>query len=167
MSCERMENRILGYVDGRLKASEAREVEIHLEACAICRLRVNEFRAVSGLLDELPMIEPSPAFDARVRARVAAEPVKRNWWAWLAPSPRVAFAAAMLVLAMVYVGTRPRQQPALDAVNNNAVVAPEAIANDMPVLENYDVLANFEALTDLPDPIQNDDDSQQDTNQQM
>jgi len=67
----------------------------------------------------------------------------------------------------VYVGTRPRQQPALDAVNNNAVVAPEAIANDMPVLENYDVLANFEALTDLPDPIQNDDDSQQDTNQQM
>ena len=167
MSCERMENRILGYVDGRLKASEAREVETHLEACAICRLRVNEFRAVSGLLDELPMIEPSPAFDARVRARVAAEPVKRNWWAWLAPSPRVAFAAALLVLAMVYVGTRPRQQPALDAVNNNAVVAPEAIANDMPVLENYDVLANFEALTDLPDPIQNDDDSQQDTNQQM
>jgi anti-sigma factor RsiW len=167
MSCERMENRILGYVDGRLKASEAREVETHLEAWAICRLRVNEFRAVSGLLDELPMIEPSPAFDARVRARVAAEPVKRNWWAWLAPSPRVAFAAAMLVLAMVYVGTRPRQQPALDAVNNNAVVAPEAIANDMPVLENYDVLANFEALTDLPDPIQNDDDSQQDTNQQM
>jgi anti-sigma factor RsiW len=166
MSCERMESRILGYVDGRLKAGEAREVETHLEACAICRLRVNEFRAVSGLLDELPMIEPSPAFDARVRARVAAEPVKRNWWAWLAPSPRVAFAAAMLVASIVYVGTRQGQQPSLNSVNNT-VAAPEAIANDMPVLENYDVLANFEALTDLPDPIQNDDDSQQDTNQQM
>jgi anti-sigma factor RsiW len=166
MSCERMESRILGYVDGRLKARDAREVETHLETCATCRLRVNEFRAVSGLLDELPMIEPSPAFDARVRARVAAEPVKRSWLAWLMTSPRVAFAAAMLVASIVYVGTRPGQPPSLNQANNT-VAAPEAIANDMPVLENYDVLANFEALTDLPDPIQNDDDSQQDTNQQM
>jgi len=166
MSCERMESRILGYVDGRLKARDAREVETHLEACATCRLRVNEFRAVSGLLDELPMIEPSPAVDARVRARVAAEPVKQSWLSLLTPSPRVAFAAAMLVASIVYVGTRPGQQPPLNPANN-PVAAPEAIANDMPVLENYDVLANFEALTDLPDPIQNDDDSQQDTNQQM
>jgi len=166
MSCERMESRILGYVDGRLKASYTREVETHLETCATCRLRVNEFRAVSGLLDELPMMEPSPAFDARVRARVAAEPVKQSWWAWLAPSPRVVFAAVMLVASIAYVGTRPRQ-PAVQDAANTTVAAPEAIANDMPVLENYDVLANFEALTDLPDPIQNDDDSQQDTNQQM
>jgi anti-sigma factor RsiW len=164
MSCERMESKILGYVDGRLKPSEAHEVETHLEGCATCRLRVNEFRAVSGLLDELPMIEPSGAFDARVRARVAAEPVKQSWWAWLAPSPRVAFAASMLLLATVWIGTRPRPTAVPDAANSPA---PEAIAQDMPVLENYDVLANFEALTDLPDPIQNDDDSQQDSNQQM
>jgi len=45
--------------DGRLKEGERREVEKHLAACAACRLRVNEFRAVSGLLDELPVIEPS------------------------------------------------------------------------------------------------------------
>jgi len=160
-----MESKILGYVDGRLKPGEAREVETHLEGCATCRLRVNEFRAVSGLLDELPMIEPSPAFDARVRARVAAEPVRQSWWAWLAPSPRVAFAASMLALAMVWVGVRHGDYPAVPNWNNPT--APEPIAKDMPVLENYDVLANFEALTDLPDPIQNDDDSQQDTNQQM
>ena len=89
MSCNRMESRILPYVDGRLKASEQREVETHLAKCAACRVRVNEFRAVSGLLEELPQIEPSGAFDARVRARVAAEPVKQSWWAWLAPSPRL------------------------------------------------------------------------------
>src|SRR5262249_51780880 len=99
MSCERMENRILSYVDGRLKESERAEVEKHLDACPACRLRVNEFRAVSELLDELPVVEPSGAFDARVRARVAAEPVKQSWLAWLRPSPRVAFAASMLLLA--------------------------------------------------------------------
>src|SRR6266705_4465049 len=107
MSCSRMENKILGYVDGRLKESERLEVEKHLAACPACRLRVNEFRAVSGLLDELPMIEPSSAFDLRVHARVAAEPVKQSWWAWMMPAPRVAIAAAMLLLASVWIGTRP------------------------------------------------------------
>jgi len=72
MSCSRMEKRILGYMDGRLKEGERLEMEKHLAACAACQLRVNEFRAVNVLLDELPMIEPSAAFDVRVHARVAA-----------------------------------------------------------------------------------------------
>src|SRR6266705_3270630 len=87
MSCGRMENKILGYVDGRLKEGERLEVEKHLAACAACRVRVSEFRAVGVLLDELPVIEPSAAFDIRVHARVAAEPAKQSWWAWFAPSP--------------------------------------------------------------------------------
>ncbi len=88
-----MENKILGYVDGRLKEGERLEMEKHLSTCAACQLRVNEFRAVNVLLDELPMIEPSAAFDFRMQARVAAEPAKQSWWAWLTPSPRIAFAA--------------------------------------------------------------------------
>jgi hypothetical protein len=38
------------------------------------------------------------------------------------------------------------------------------------LLENYDVLSNFEPLTDLPQPVQGDDSNQQpqpDTNEQM
>ena len=111
MSCSRMEKKILAYVDGRLKESERLEMEKHLVACAACQLRVNEFRSVSVLLDELPMIEPSAAFDVRVRARVAAEPAKQSWWAWFAPSPRVAFAASMLLLTMVWVGSRTGENP--------------------------------------------------------
>src|SRR5437016_14530581 len=97
MSCGRMESKILGYMDGRLKEGERLEMEKHLSTCAVCQLRVNEFRAVHVLLDELPMIEPSAAFDVRMQARVAAEPAKQNWWAWFASSPRVAFAASTLV----------------------------------------------------------------------
>ena len=162
MSCNRIESRILGYVDGRLKASEQREVETHLAECAACRLRVSEFRAVTGLLDELPMIEPSAAFDIRLQARVAAEPAKKSWWAWLAPSPRVAFAASMLLLATVWIGSRPT-----DRSGNGAPVNEAQVVSDLPVLENFDVLSNFEPLTDLPDPVQNDDANQQDSNQQM
>src|SRR5580700_684701 len=104
MSCEKIENRILSYIDGRLKESERQDVEKHLAACSTCQLRVEEFRAVSGLLDELPVIEPSPAFDARVHALVAAEPVKQSWWAWLSFSPRIALVASMLLIAALWMG---------------------------------------------------------------
>jgi anti-sigma factor RsiW len=143
MSCGRMEKLILPYVDGRLKVSEQRDVEEHLANCAACRLRVTEFRAVSGLIDELPQIEPSEAFDLRVHALVAAEPVRKGWWRWYVPSPRVAFAAAALVLAMVWFGSKPVLNQTQTPV---AAISPD----DLPVLENYDVISNFEPLAELP-----------------
>jgi anti-sigma factor RsiW len=152
MSCGRMENRILPYVDGRLKEGERLEMDKHLAACAACQLRVNEFRAVTGLLDELPVIAPSEAFDLRVHARVAAEPAKQSWWAWFTPSPRVALAASLLLLATVWIGTQSPNQP-------------QIAQEDIPVLENYDVLSNFDPLTELPQPVQADEATQQ--NQQM
>src|SRR5258707_14797558 len=99
MICQKMETKILGYVDGRLKEGERAEMEKHLEGCAACRVRANEFRAVGELLDELPVIEPSGAFNARVHALVAAEPQRRkSWFAWLTPSPRIAFVASLLLV---------------------------------------------------------------------
>ena len=150
MSCTRMENKILAFVDGRLKEGERLELEKHLSTCGTCQLRVNEFRAVTSLLDEVPQIEPSAAFDVRVRARVAAEPVKQGWWAWFTPSPRVAFAASLLLLATMWSGSRP--------VDHQLTAADEAqIDQDLPVLENFDVISDFGALTDLPQPVQPDD----------
>jgi len=162
MSCSKMESKILPFVDGRLKASEALEVEKHLSACPACSLRVNEFRAVSGLLDELPAIEPSAAFDIRVRARVAAEPVKQSWWASFAPSPRVAFAASLLLFAMVWLGSH-QPDSALSATDI------DDINQNMSVLENYDVISDFAPLSELPQPVQNDDPGASDSNvnQQM
>jgi anti-sigma factor RsiW len=144
-----MENRILGYVDGRLKESERLEMEKHLLTCAACQLRVNEFRAVSVLLDELPMIEPSAAFDVRVHARVAAEPAKQSWWAWFTPSPRVAFAASMLLLATVWIGSRTDIALTAGDIDN--------IDQNMPVLENYDVISDFAPLSDLSQQAPDDD----------
>ena len=152
MSCSRMENKTLGYVDGRLKEGERLEMEKHLSTCGACQLRVNEFRSVHALLDELPMIEPSAAFDLRVRARVAAEPAKQSWWAWFTPSPRVAFAASMLLLATVWVGSYS---------GSNQLQIDQA---DIPVLENYDVISSFEPLTELSQaaPADNADQQTQD-----
>jgi anti-sigma factor RsiW len=155
-----MEKKIMGYVDGRLKEGERLEMEKHLAACGACRVRVNEFRAVNVLLDELPMIEPSAAFDVRIQARVAAEPAKQSWWAWFAPSPRVAFAASMLLLAMVWLGSRPAESP-LSATDI------EKINQNMSVLENYDVISDFAPLSDLPQPVQAEEGSETNQNQPM
>lgn len=149
MSCGKMETRILAYVDGRLKENERAEVDKHLSGCAACRLRVNEFRAVGDLLDELPMIEPSGAFNARVHALVAAEPSrKRSWFAWLTPSPRIAFVASLLLVATVWLGSRP-------------VTAPTIAEQDLPVVENadYDVISSFAPLSDLSQAPSDDDDN--------
>jgi anti-sigma factor RsiW len=163
MSCERMESRILGFVDGRLKESERLEVEKHLAECAPCALRVNEFTAVSGLLDELPLIEPSPEFDTRVHARVAAEPeTKAGWWAWMRFSPRIAFAASLLLLMTLWLGYRTGTPPAPSIPNDD-----QAMMQDLPVLEDHDVLQNFEPLKDLPSPVQSDDDSDSQQPQHM
>jgi len=156
MSCTRMENKILAYVDRRLKESERLEMEKHLAACATCQLRVNEFRAVSSLLDEVPQIEPSAAFDVRVRARVAAEPVKQGWWAWFTPSPRVAFAASLLLLATVWIGYRSEPQSPFD----NSKEADAQMMQDIQVLDDQDVISNFDPLKDLPQPVQADQTNQ-------
>src|SRR5271154_4809532 len=134
MNCARMESRIVPYVDGRLKENERLEMEKHLAACGACQLRVNQFRAVSGFLDELPEIEPSAAFDVRVRARVAAEPAKQSWWAWFAPSPRVAFAASMLLLATVWLGWNTNV-PGVPPVGLSGPEADMQMMRDLPVLD--------------------------------
>jgi hypothetical protein len=158
-----MESRILAYVGGRLKESERLEVEKHLAECAPCCLRVSEFSAVSRLLDELPLIEPSPEFDTRVHARVAAEPQpKASWWDWMRVSPRIAFAASMLLLMTLWLGYRTGT-PIPPSIPNDD----QAMMQDLPVLEDHDVLQNFEPLKDLPSPVQSDDDSDSQQPQRM
>jgi len=154
-----MEKKILGYVDGRLKESERLEMEKHLSTCAACRMRVNEFRAVNVLLGELPMIEPSAAFDIRMQARVAAEPAKQSWWAWFAPSPRVVLAASMLLLATMWIGSRT------DIRMNTVDI--DKINQNMSVLENYDVISEFAPLSDLSQQSPDDDPSDFNQSQQM
>jgi negative regulator of sigma E activity len=162
MSCTKMEERILAYVDGRLKDRERSETEKHLASCAACRVRGNEFRSVGELLDELPLMEPSPAFDVRVRALVAAEPVKQSWWAWLRPSPRIAFAASALLVATLWIGYRSR--PITPDISPDEADA--QMMQDISVMEDHDTLANFEPLKELPPAVDNADDAD-DSDHQM
>jgi anti-sigma factor RsiW len=152
MKCEDVEKGLIAFLDERASAAERRDVESHLAACAVCRARVQEFPSVSNLLGELPAIEPSFGFDARVRQRVAAEP-QPGWFAWLVPQARLALSAAMLVALTVWMVKLPTNRPPAP------VAAPLAAApssdqdfdavKDLGVLENYDVVTNMDALSQL------------------
>lgn len=148
MNCARIEQSLVAYLDGRASAGERREVEAHVASCKGCRTRVEEFRRLWDILDEVPMQEPSPAFDARLRARIAAQPPRPRVWAWLLPSPRLAFTVSLLLLLSVWISSFPPVRVSGPRVNN--IEGEFRMIKDLPVLEDYDVLANFEALSEIP-----------------
>ena len=146
MNCEKFEARMIAYMDGRATQAERGEVELHLVACSECRARVEEFRRLWGVLDETPAHEVSPAFDARLRARIAAVP-RPSLLGWLLPQPRLALAMSLLVAMGVWISMIPPAQ------NSNEVARSEEefrMIKDLQVLEDLDVLTNFEALSEVP-----------------
>ena len=151
--CTGMENKLVEYLDGRAKPAERHAVEEHLAACAVCRARAEGFRMLWDALDDLPVLSPSPAFDASLRARIAAEPARRRFWDWL-PSPRLAFATTALIAMSVWMVSMPRVTPdRTTEATMSSKVSEEAdfrMIRDLPVLENYDVLSKFDALSELP-----------------
>ena len=93
MDCPTCEAMVDAYVDGELSATESAAFETALGGCPNCRRRLEEARAMSGLLRELA---PEPAPDL-LRARVERElraiarrPTDRLRWMAMAASLVVA-----------------------------------------------------------------------------
>ena len=147
MKCEDAGNKLMAYMDRRANPAERNEVDEHLAGCAACRTRLAEFREIWNVLDEVPAVEPSFGFDARVRQRVAAQPQPRRWFAWLGLEPRFAFAALLLIALTVWVAKIPKSNPGTTAT---AVANQQEDFNaikDLGVLENFDVLTKFDSLS--------------------
>lgn len=140
MNCNEIEAKLVSYTDGRATDAERAAVERHMEGCAACRARVAEFRGVWSTLDEAPVPELSPSFDARLRQRIAAEP-RRGWLGWLVPSPRLVLVTAALALLTVWVGIQPVDAPPAENT--------EVAAKDDFDVQDYDMLADFDALSAL------------------
>lgn len=155
MNCEQLQEILIAYLDIKAKPSERRQVEAHLAECAACRGRAEEFQLLWGVLDELPAVPPSPAFDAAVRARVAEEPRRAGFWNWVRPSPRLAFAGTALVVLSLWLSSSvPPARQQVATVGQQGSDAEFRMIKDLPVLEDYDVLADFDALSDLSAPPQ-------------
>ena len=86
------------YLDGRLPASQALQLEGHVEACDRCGLELESLRETVGLLRQMPMLEPRRIFTVGEAPLLApTRPLFRvPSWAYGA-----AASVAVLVLALV------------------------------------------------------------------
>jgi anti-sigma factor RsiW len=148
MKCDEVSKELVGYLDRRANSSERRQVEEHLIECAACRRRTEEFRNLWSVMDEMPAIEPSFGFDARVRQRVTAEPRPR-WFSGFVPQPRLAFSLALLLALSVWIGKLPQRNASLVPTTAGNESEQFQEIKDLGVLDNYDVLTKFDALSEL------------------
>ena len=166
MKCLDLETNAIAYLDDKLPAAQRNQVELHLAACAACRERIQGFAQVMGLLDEWESIQPSPFFHTRLAARLKEEAASQGWWKnfWQVWVPRpvagslfaIAFAAVVTVgVVLLRYGPAPSPvemtRTATPAVTVAANVGDEtALYQDLPLLEDWEVLRNFEVLQELP-----------------
>src|ERR1700724_998232 len=112
------------------------EVKKHIESCAGCAGKLNEFRQTMALLDEWQVPEPSPYFDVRLRARLreeaAGQPV--GWWRWLR-KPALALSLAVLtVMSITLFRTDAGRNPAPDGARA-MMPAPGTAVGDLQALD--------------------------------
>jgi anti-sigma factor RsiW len=154
MNCRDAEKKLIVYLDGKLIGTERRDIEAHLAACTGCQEKSADFQSMWSVLDELPAVTPSPAFDVLVRARVQQESNRRGLWSWLVPSPRMAFAITALLIASIWLSSlQPGRIASTHSAAGTTIQNSEAdfrMIQDLPVLENYDVLTSFDALSEIP-----------------
>lgn len=173
--------RLMSYATRLLDPAEASKVEAHLAGgCETCRAVVNEYRTLDSVLDEWKPAEPSPWFDARLRAAMAPRgSEKRGFLTALTPWPRwIPAVAAALVVMVSLVAIRVHRthvgsalagktqasvsQPGgatVGAAPPPSTVQPGSVEagtaeTAQQAAEDDEMLANFDILSELPAPPQ-------------
>ena len=160
MKCKQVREEFFGLASG---ASASAALDDHVRHCADCAQKLAEFRQTMSLLDEWKAPEPSPYFDARLRARLREVDQPRTLGAWLrdAISPftatgrRVALGIAMTLLLGVGVALF---QPSRHTQSSNppeiAVAKTGTAVSDLQALDkNADLFENFDLLDDVKQDI--------------
>jgi hypothetical protein len=127
------------------------DVNKHLESCTGCAGKLNEFRQTVALLDEWQVPEPSPYFDARLRARLREEAARQpvGWWQWIRKPALAISLAVLMVMSITLFRTDAGRNPTSDGPR--AMVAePGTAVGDLQALDkNADLYSDFEILDDL------------------
>ena len=148
MNCQEVKEQMVEMMTG----ANPPQAAAHLRGCEACANELASLRSTMALLDEWQAPEPSPYFDAKLRARLKAEPEPvRGWRQWLVPlagwkpAMAVALAAVMVVGITVYKQTDVEQQQI-------TVVQPGSAVSDLQKLDkNQELYASFDLLDDDED----------------
>jgi hypothetical protein len=127
MKCLERE-KLFEYVHRMLEPQEAEAARQHLTQCGACRAMLAEYERLDGVLTGWKAPEPSPWFEARLRAHLAAEKEGGIWgtWGflewrrWLLPATVVALAVLAIMIAIQL----PREPQPVANQDAPRVVAP-------------------------------------------
>ncbi len=118
--------RIQGYLDAALSADETRRLLEHATGCERCGRELALYRRVVRSLESLPLLDPGPAFTARVLDRVLPSRVRRRWLRALGLSYAGALTATLA--GVVTLATQPATRALLESLTGEA---PRRIAQAM------------------------------------
>ncbi|HYS82289.1 MAG TPA: zf-HC2 domain-containing protein [Anaeromyxobacteraceae bacterium] len=137
---------LTAFLDGALAPDERARVEAHLGACAACRAERERLEKAVALLGRLPEAPaPSPTFEARFQARLAAQralprrPRLLDLLAWRHLAPGLA-GAALAASVLVYAGARHRADE-------------RSMAEHLDLLESYEAVASV-GVVERADDVQ-------------
>ena len=141
MTCQELDERLDGWVDGELAAAAA-EVEAHLASCPLCQERERRLRQVLAHAASLPRsVTPPRDLWPGIARRVERE---RSWsWASGGWSPWALAAAATVVVGLAAVLWSGRPPAAVRTVEIPAAT-PEARLAALPAVASDPVLAAAE-----------------------
>ena len=96
---------ISSYVDSALSNKDMEQVDFHIASCGFCAQKIDEIRAVVGVLRAMPTVLAPRSFAIPIPARSWVPEPSRPWWS---PAPlmglRAAAAGAAIALAVVFAG---------------------------------------------------------------
>ena len=174
MKCIEREKLFL-FLHQMLEPDEADRVRHHVAGCDDCARAAEEYRRLDSALDDWNTAEPSPWFESRVRALVAAS--ERRYSGFFRSGRVRMLAAGVAALALILVAVvvfnhqkvaeinqplssfeRPTtiipggRVPTTAEVARKPLPPEEQLKMDenLSVLEDYEVVANFDALSELP-----------------
>ena len=157
MACEKYSNWMIDAALDALSPQRQAEFFAHLSECRRCREELDRARAVSGAVDRgvaaLVVSEPSPHFEAKLRARLAAEPAAQHVWrfGW-APAGAVA-AALIAAVALIAIKTgQMRHESAARSVGNSIASVDASKAQPAGINPNFQPSARSDSGEIVSEP---------------
>ena len=123
MNCNQYQEWVSAEIDGMLDERQTRLLWEHLAECPACRQAKADLERTITLIRELPKMTPPQDLLDSIHQRIAREPkTRRIAWRILAlPQTRVALAAALLMIAVIYGSRQEKPSLAMEAAQANRI----------------------------------------------